>query len=93
MLRKPELRFAILTRCYDSRPELETSPLVQLAKLVFEVAHGVLIEHGKTHHHIPPPSSPPSPSTSVAEPTAPIPNTIVQALNRPYKPAFPPVSA
>ncbi|KAE8214249.1 hypothetical protein CF319_g2193 [Tilletia indica] len=53
VLRKPDPRFAALIRYCDSRPELQKSPIVQLVKQVFEVAPGVLTEHGKTKNPFP----------------------------------------
>ncbi|KAH9997208.1 citrate synthase [Russula vinacea] len=48
VLRKSDPRFIALQEFCDSRPELLASPTIQLVKKTFEVAPGVLTEHGKT---------------------------------------------
>lgn len=47
VLRNPDPRFIALQEFCKTRPELEASPIVQLVKKTFEVAPGVLTEHGK----------------------------------------------
>ncbi|EIM90122.1 citrate synthase [Stereum hirsutum FP-91666 SS1] len=48
VLRKSDPRFVALLEFCDSRPELLASPIVQMVKKTYEVAPGVLTEHGKT---------------------------------------------
>jgi hypothetical protein len=47
-LRSPDPRFIALQEFCDKRPELLASPTIQLVKQTYEVAPGVLTEHGKT---------------------------------------------
>lgn len=53
VLRNPDPRFIALQEFCDTRPELSSSPLVQLVKQTFEVAPDVLKEHGKTKNPFP----------------------------------------
>jgi len=53
VLRNPDPRFIALQEFCQTRPELEASPIVQLVKKTFEVAPGVLKEHGKTKNPYP----------------------------------------
>lgn len=48
VLRSPDPRFIALQEFCDQRPELLASPTIQLVKQTYEVAPGVLTEHGKT---------------------------------------------
>lgn len=48
VLRSPDPRFIALQEFCDRRPELLASPTIQLVKQTYEVAPGVLTEHGKT---------------------------------------------
>ncbi|KZT60387.1 citrate synthase-like protein [Calocera cornea HHB12733] len=48
VLRDPDPRFIALQDFCDKRPELESSPIIQLVKKTYQVAPGVLREHGKT---------------------------------------------
>ncbi|KAF9652881.1 citrate synthase [Thelephora ganbajun] len=48
VLRSPDPRFTALQEFCDKRPELLASPTIQLVKQTYEVAPGVLTEHGKT---------------------------------------------
>ncbi|KAI0054185.1 citrate synthase [Auriscalpium vulgare] len=48
VLRKSDPRFIALQEFCDSRPDLLASSTIQLVKKTFEVAPGVLTEHGKT---------------------------------------------
>jgi len=48
VLRSPDPRFIALQEFCDKRPELLASPTIQLVKQTYEVAPGVLAEHGKT---------------------------------------------
>ena len=48
VLRSPDPRFIALQEFCDKRPELLASPTIQLVKQTYEVAPGVLTEHGKT---------------------------------------------
>ena len=48
VLRKSDPRFIALQEFCDTRPDLLASPTIQLVKKTFEVAPGVLTEHGKT---------------------------------------------
>ncbi|KAJ6502617.1 citrate synthase-like protein [Mycena sanguinolenta] len=53
VLRNPDPRFIALQEFCDARPELEESPIVRLVKKTYEVAPGVLKEHGKTKNPYP----------------------------------------
>lgn len=48
VLRKSDPRFIALQEFCDTRPDLLKSPTIQLVKKTYEVAPGVLTEHGKT---------------------------------------------
>jgi hypothetical protein len=48
VLRIPDPRFIALQEFCDTRPDLLASPTVQLVKQTYEIAPGVLAEHGKT---------------------------------------------
>jgi len=48
VLRKSDPRFIALQEFCDTRPDLLQSPTIQLVKKTYEVAPGVLTEHGKT---------------------------------------------
>ncbi|EJU05452.1 citrate synthase [Dacryopinax primogenitus] len=48
VLRDPDPRFIALQDFCDKRPELDSSPIIQLVKKTYQVAPGVLREHGKT---------------------------------------------
>lgn len=48
VLRSPDPRFIALQEFCNKRPELLASPTIQLVKQTYEVAPGVLTEHGKT---------------------------------------------
>ena len=48
VLRSPDPRFIALQEFCDRRPDLLASPTIQLVKQTYEVAPGVLTEHGKT---------------------------------------------
>jgi citrate synthase len=48
VLRKSDPRFVALLQFCEGRPDLLASPTIQLVKQTFEVAPGVLAEHGKT---------------------------------------------
>jgi|SRR5882757_5584517 len=48
VLRSPDPRFIALQEFCEKRPELLASPTIQLVKQTYEVAPGVLTEHGKT---------------------------------------------
>jgi citrate synthase len=47
VLRNPDPRFIALQEFCQTRPELKESPIIQLVNKTFEVAPGVLKEHGK----------------------------------------------
>lgn len=47
VLRNPDPRFIALQEFCQGRPELKDSPIIQLVNKTFEVAPGVLKEHGK----------------------------------------------
>jgi hypothetical protein len=47
VLRNPDPRFIALQEFCESRPELMSSPTIQLVKKTYEVAPDVLKEHGK----------------------------------------------
>ncbi|KII89205.1 hypothetical protein PLICRDRAFT_53670 [Plicaturopsis crispa FD-325 SS-3] len=53
VLRSPDPRFIALQEFCDSRPDLQDSPIIQLVKKTYEVAPGVLTEHGKTKNPFP----------------------------------------
>jgi citrate synthase len=53
VLRSPDPRFTALLNFTDTRPALQQDPVVQLVKKTFEVAPGVLTEHGKTKNPFP----------------------------------------
>ncbi|ETW85796.1 hypothetical protein HETIRDRAFT_414778 [Heterobasidion irregulare TC 32-1] len=48
VLRKSDPRFIALQEFCDTRPDLLASPIIQLVKKTYEVAPGVLMEHGKS---------------------------------------------
>ncbi|KAJ7632548.1 citrate synthase-like protein [Roridomyces roridus] len=53
VLRNPDPRFIALQEFCDARPELLESSMIQLVKKTYEVAPGVLKEHGKTKNPFP----------------------------------------
>ncbi|KAF7294995.1 Citrate synthase [Mycena indigotica] len=53
VLRQADPRFIALQEFCDSRPELQQSPVIGLVKKTYEVAPGVLKEHGKTKNPYP----------------------------------------
>jgi citrate (Si)-synthase len=53
VLRSPDPRFIALQEFCDARPELNSSPIIKIVKMVSEVAPGVLTEHGKTKNPYP----------------------------------------
>ncbi|KIY70008.1 citrate synthase [Cylindrobasidium torrendii FP15055 ss-10] len=53
VLRNPDPRFIALQEFCDTKPELMESPIVRLVKKTYEVAPGVLLEHGKTKNPYP----------------------------------------
>jgi len=53
VLRNPDPRFIALQEFCETRPELKNSPIVDLVQKTFEVAPGVLLEHGKTKNPYP----------------------------------------
>ncbi|EPQ58353.1 citrate synthase [Gloeophyllum trabeum ATCC 11539] len=53
VLRNPDPRFMALQEFCDARPELLKSPIIQMVKKTYEVAPGVLKEHGKTKNPYP----------------------------------------
>ncbi|KAF8212310.1 citrate synthase [Mycena galopus ATCC 62051] len=53
VLRNPDPRFIALQEFCDARPELEQSSIIRLVKKTYEVAPGVLKEHGKTKNPYP----------------------------------------
>ncbi|KAK0483551.1 citrate synthase [Armillaria novae-zelandiae] len=53
VLRNPDPRFIALQEFCDSKPELQDSSIIQLVKKTYEVAPGVLKEHGKTKNPYP----------------------------------------
>ncbi|KAJ6596821.1 citrate synthase-like protein [Mycena vulgaris] len=53
VLRNPDPRFIALQEFCDARPELQESSIIQLVKKTYEVAPGVLKEHGKTKNPYP----------------------------------------
>ncbi|KAF8894529.1 citrate synthase-like protein [Infundibulicybe gibba] len=53
VLRNPDPRFIALQEFCQSRPELKASPIIELVNKTYEVAPGVLKEHGKTKNPYP----------------------------------------
>ncbi|KAF9457166.1 citrate synthase-like protein [Collybia nuda] len=53
VLRNPDPRFIALQEFCNSRPEFQTSPIIQLVNKTSEVAPDVLKEHGKTKNPYP----------------------------------------
>jgi len=53
VLRKSDPRFIALQQFCDTRPELQSSSIIQLVKKTYEVAPDVLKEHGKTKNPYP----------------------------------------
>lgn len=53
VLRMPDPRFSALSRFCETRPELKSSPIVQLVQKTSRVAPDVLKEHGKTKNPYP----------------------------------------
>jgi citrate synthase len=53
VLRSPDPRFIALQEFCDARPDLNSSPIIKIVKMVSEIAPGVLIEHGKTKNPYP----------------------------------------
>jgi len=53
VLRNPDPRFIALQQFCETRPELLADPVIQLVKKTYEVAPGVLKEHGKTKNPYP----------------------------------------
>ncbi|KAJ7940706.1 citrate synthase-like protein [Mycena leptocephala] len=53
VLRNPDPRFIALQEFCDARPELQESSIIRLVKKTYEVAPGVLKEHGKTKNPYP----------------------------------------
>ncbi|KIM49193.1 hypothetical protein M413DRAFT_438358 [Hebeloma cylindrosporum] len=53
VLRNPDPRFIALQEFCDSRPELKSSPIIELVNKTFQVAPDVLKEHGKTKNPYP----------------------------------------
>ncbi|KAJ7063228.1 citrate synthase [Mycena amicta] len=53
VLRNPDPRFIALQEFCDARRELQESPVIGLVKKTYEVAPGVLKEHGKTKNPYP----------------------------------------
>ncbi|KAH8106982.1 citrate synthase [Cristinia sonorae] len=53
VLRNPDPRFIALQEFCSTRPELLADPVIQLVKQTYEVAPGVLKEHGKTKNPYP----------------------------------------
>ncbi|KAH8116910.1 citrate synthase [Phellopilus nigrolimitatus] len=53
VLRNTDPRFTALLQFCESRPELLESPTIKLVKTTYEVAPGVLKEHGKTKNPYP----------------------------------------
>ncbi|KAL4250446.1 Citrate synthase [Abortiporus biennis] len=53
VLRNPDPRFMALQEFCDTRPELLADPVIQLVKKTYDVAPGVLTEHGKTKNPYP----------------------------------------
>jgi citrate synthase len=53
VLRNPDPRFIALQQFCDTRPELKSSPIIDLVNKTFQVAPDVLKEHGKTKNPYP----------------------------------------
>ncbi|KAJ6630721.1 citrate synthase-like protein [Mycena sp. CBHHK59/15] len=53
VLRNPDPRFIALQEFCEARPELQESSIIQLVKKTYDVAPGVLKEHGKTKNPYP----------------------------------------
>lgn len=53
VLRNPDPRFIALQQFCETRPELLKDPVIQLVKKTYDVAPGVLMEHGKTKNPFP----------------------------------------
>lgn len=53
VLRKPDPRFAALREFGNRRPEVAADPVFQLVDSLYQVAPGVLTEHGKTKNPFP----------------------------------------
>ncbi|KZT67719.1 citrate synthase [Daedalea quercina L-15889] len=53
VLRSPDPRFMALQKFCETRPELLKDPVIQLVKKTYDVAPGVLKEHGKTKNPYP----------------------------------------
>jgi citrate synthase len=53
VLRSPDPRFMALLQFCETRPELMADPIVRMVKQTYEVAPGVLTEHGKTKNPFP----------------------------------------
>jgi len=53
VLRKPDPRFTALQAFSAKRPEVAADPIVRMVAKLFEVAPGVLTEHGKTKNPFP----------------------------------------
>ncbi|KDR81541.1 hypothetical protein GALMADRAFT_239546 [Galerina marginata CBS 339.88] len=53
VLRNPDPRFIALQEFCESRPELKSSPIIDLVNKTFQVAPDVLKEHGKTKNPYP----------------------------------------
>ncbi|KAJ7109315.1 citrate synthase [Mycena epipterygia] len=53
VLRNPDPRFIALQEFCDARPDLQESSIIRLVKKTYEVAPGVLKEHGKTKNPYP----------------------------------------
>ncbi|KIJ44009.1 hypothetical protein M422DRAFT_252503 [Sphaerobolus stellatus SS14] len=53
VLRAPDPRYIALQEFVDANPALAASPIIKLVKKTFEVAPGVLKEHGKTKNPYP----------------------------------------
>lgn len=52
-MRKPDPRFAALREFGNKRKEIAADPVFQLVDKLFQVAPGVLTEHGKTKNPFP----------------------------------------
>ncbi|KAF9567515.1 citrate synthase [Agrocybe pediades] len=53
VLRNPDPRFIALQQFCDGKPELKSSPIIELVNKTFQVAPDVLKEHGKTKNPYP----------------------------------------
>ncbi|KAH9926219.1 citrate synthase [Fomitopsis serialis] len=53
VLRNPDPRFMALQKFCEARPELLEDPVIQLVRKTYDVAPGVLKEHGKTKNPYP----------------------------------------